>query len=254
MGVDGDGRLVKGDVEHDIRRLAADARQRDQFVKGLWHHALMTLDQQARQRHDIFRLRAKQTDGLDRLADFFFAEGRHFGGRIGLRKKGRRRLIDPGVCRLSRKHDGDKQREGVGVIEFAFWLGIGGGEARENFLDAPGLGGADTSAGRAALALYIALKISVRSARASETLDLTPLELGHAKIGVRGHRREWRFNPSWVRLEQETHEEFGVQRLALASRGERVEIGAFLGPDQKAELARELRGALATARQGPRFD
>jgi uncharacterized membrane protein len=57
-----------------------------------------------------------------------------------------------------------------------------------------------------------------------------------------------------VRLEQETHEEFGVQRLALASHGERIEIGAFLGPDQKAELARDLRKALALARQGPRFD
>ena len=105
-----------------------------------------------------------------------------------------------------------------------------------------------------ALALYIAFKISFRSARAYETLDLTSLELVHAKIGVRGHRREWRFNPGWVRLEQETHEEFGVQRLALASHGERIEIGAFLGPDQKAELARDLRKALALARQGPRFD
>lgn len=105
-----------------------------------------------------------------------------------------------------------------------------------------------------ALALYVAFRISFRSARAYETLDLTSLELVHAKIGVRGHRREWRFNPSWVRLEEETHEEFGVQRLALASRGERVEIGAFLGPGQKAALARDLREALCAARRGPRFE
>ena len=86
-----------------------------------------------------------------------------------------------------------------------------------------------------------------------ETLDLTPLELVFAQIGARGQRREWRFNPSWVRLEQTVHEEFGTERVALVSRGESVEIGAFLGPDQKAELARDLNRALVDARMGARF-
>jgi uncharacterized membrane protein len=103
------------------------------------------------------------------------------------------------------------------------------------------------------LALFIAFQISFRDARAYETLDLTPLELVFAKVGAGGGRREWRFNPSWVRLEQKIHEEFGTQSVALVSRGETVEIGAFLGPDQKAELARDLRRALAAARLGPRF-
>lgn len=105
-----------------------------------------------------------------------------------------------------------------------------------------------------ALALYIAFRISFRSARAYETLDLTALELVFAQVGVGGRRREWRFNPSWVRLEQQVHEEFGTQSVALVSRGEAIEIGAFLGPDQKAELARDLNRALAAARRGPRFD
>lgn len=104
-----------------------------------------------------------------------------------------------------------------------------------------------------ALALYVAFRLSFRDARAYETLDLTPIELVVAKVAVGGRRREWRFNPSWVRLEQKVHEEFGMQSLALVSRGEAVEIGAFLGPDQKAELARDLSRALATARLGPRF-
>lgn len=105
-----------------------------------------------------------------------------------------------------------------------------------------------------ALALYIAFRLSFRSARAYETLDLTPLELVLGKVSAGGRRREWRFNPGWVRLEQEIHEEFGTQRLELVSRGERIEIAAFLGPDQKADLARDLGRALATARRGPRFD
>ncbi|MEK4035276.1 DUF2244 domain-containing protein [Methylocystis sp. IM3] len=104
-----------------------------------------------------------------------------------------------------------------------------------------------------ALALFVAFRVSFRDARAYETLDLTPLELVFAKVGAGGRRREWRFNPSWVRLEQKVHEEFGTQSVALVFRGEAVEVGSFLGPDQKAELAKNLSRALAAARLGPRF-
>jgi uncharacterized membrane protein len=104
-----------------------------------------------------------------------------------------------------------------------------------------------------ALALYIAFVLSFRDARAYETLDLTPIELVFAKVGAGGRRREWRFNPSWVRLEQKVHEEFGTMSVAFVYRGEVVEVGGFLGPNQKADLARDLTRALATARMGPRF-
>jgi len=104
------------------------------------------------------------------------------------------------------------------------------------------------------LGLYIAFKINFRSADAYETVEVTPLELVFAKVSAGGRREVWRFNPSWVRLEQEAREEFGTERVTLVSRGERVEIGAFLGPEQKAALARDLFRALAAARRGPRFD
>ncbi len=103
------------------------------------------------------------------------------------------------------------------------------------------------------LALFIAFKINFRSAGAYETVDVTPLELVFQKVSIRGQRKVWRFNPSWVRLEQDVHEEFGTERVALVSRGESVEIGAFLGPDQKAALARDLSRALSAARRGPSF-
>ncbi|MFY9627145.1 MAG: DUF2244 domain-containing protein [Methylocystis sp.] len=105
-----------------------------------------------------------------------------------------------------------------------------------------------------ALALYVAFKINFRSAGAYETIDVTPLELVFEKVSIRGQRKVWRFNPSWVRLEQEVHEEFGTERVALVTRGESVEIGGFLGPEQKAALARDLTKALSAARRGPRFD
>jgi uncharacterized membrane protein len=103
------------------------------------------------------------------------------------------------------------------------------------------------------LALYLAFRANFRSARAYEELRLTPLELLFARVNTRGARREWRFNPSWVRFERVEHEEFGTQRLSLISHGRSLEVGAFLGPAQKAELAAEFSRALAQARRGPRF-
>jgi uncharacterized membrane protein len=101
--------------------------------------------------------------------------------------------------------------------------------------------------------LYLAFRANFRGARAYELLRLTPLELLFARISWRGARQEWRFNPVWVRFERVEDEEFGTQRLALVSRGQSVEIGRFLGPDQKAALARSFSLALAEARRGPRF-
>jgi uncharacterized membrane protein len=103
------------------------------------------------------------------------------------------------------------------------------------------------------LLLYIAFRANFRAARAYELLRLTSLELLFARISSRGERKEWRFNPVWVRFERVEHEEFGTQRLALVSRGRSVEVGRFLGPDQKAALAKSFSAALAKARRGPTY-
>ncbi len=100
---------------------------------------------------------------------------------------------------------------------------------------------------------YFAFRANFRAARAYEDVRVTPLELMLAKVSPRGVRAEWRFNPSWVRLDKVDHEEFGIQRLALVSRGQSVEIGHFLGPDEKAHFAEGLSRALTEARRGPRF-
>lgn len=102
-------------------------------------------------------------------------------------------------------------------------------------------------------ALYFAFRVSFHAARAYEDFHVTYFELLFARVTPRGVRREWRFNPTWVRLERVDHAEFGPQKLALLSRGRRWEIARFLGPDQKAEFATTLTRALAEARRGPRF-
>jgi uncharacterized membrane protein len=101
--------------------------------------------------------------------------------------------------------------------------------------------------------LYFAFRANFRAARAYEDFHLTYLELLFARANARGARREWRFNPAWVRLERVDHVEFGPQKLSLVSRGRRWEVARFLGPDQKAEFAATFAAGLAQARRGPRF-
>ena len=100
---------------------------------------------------------------------------------------------------------------------------------------------------------YFAFRANFRAAKAYEDVSVTPLELAVARVSPKGMRQEWSFSPNFVRLEREEHEEFGVTRLDLVSRGRRLEVAAFLGPQAKANFARDLTGALAQARKGPRF-
>lgn len=102
--------------------------------------------------------------------------------------------------------------------------------------------------------LYWAFRANFRDARAYEDVTVTPVELHLSKVSARGARRDFHFNPLWVRIEKEEDEEFGLQKLEIASRGSSVEIAYYLAPEEKAEFADHLSRALAEARRGPRFD
>jgi uncharacterized membrane protein len=104
------------------------------------------------------------------------------------------------------------------------------------------------------LAIYWAFRINFRHARASEEISVTPSELHVRRTSHRGHVVEWAFNPLWVRLDQKGDAEFGIERLYLVSRGRRVSIGSFLGPDEKASFAKALLAALQAAKRGPTYN
>ena len=101
------------------------------------------------------------------------------------------------------------------------------------------------------LLVYVAFRANYRSARAYEEVTVTAAELTVRKVNHRGGVREWTLNPLWVQLDRIVHEEFGIERLFLVSRGRRLPIAAFLGPDEKASFARALANALGEAKRGP---
>jgi uncharacterized membrane protein len=98
--------------------------------------------------------------------------------------------------------------------------------------------------------LYFAFRINYRSADAYEEVTVTPSTLTVRKVSHRGAAREWQLNPLWVRLDKVTHEEYGIERLLLVSRGKQLVIANFLGPDEKASFAAALGNALNQAKRG----
>jgi uncharacterized membrane protein len=104
------------------------------------------------------------------------------------------------------------------------------------------------------LVIYWAFKVNFRTAQAREEISVTPSELRVRRVSHRGQVAEWVLNPLWVRLDQQVHEEYGVERLYLVSRGRHVSIGRFLGPEEKASFAKALNAALAAARRGVTYN
>ena len=104
------------------------------------------------------------------------------------------------------------------------------------------------------LAIYWAFRVNFLRGRASEDISVTPSELRVRRVSHRGHVIEWVLNPLWVQLDQKTHAEFGIEKLYLVSKGRRVSIASFLGPDEKASFAKALLAALQAARRGPTYN
>jgi uncharacterized membrane protein len=104
------------------------------------------------------------------------------------------------------------------------------------------------------LAVYLAFKINFRRAQGCEEIWVTPSQLRVRRVSHRGHAVEFVLNPLWVRLNKVAHEEFGIEKLYLVSRGNSVSIGSFLSPDEKASFANALMEALQAARRGPNYN
>jgi len=99
--------------------------------------------------------------------------------------------------------------------------------------------------------IYWAFRANYRAAAAYEEVTVTTSELRVRQVSHRGKVLEWTLNPVWTKLDRETHEEFGIERLFLVSRGRRLPIASFLGPQEKESFAVALAAAIGEAKRGP---
>jgi uncharacterized membrane protein len=99
--------------------------------------------------------------------------------------------------------------------------------------------------------IYWAFRANYHAARAYEEVTVTPSELTVRKVSHRGKVREWTLNPVWVQLDRTVHDEFGIERLFLVSRGKRLSVAGFLAPHEKESFAQALSAAIGEAKRGP---
>jgi uncharacterized membrane protein len=93
------------------------------------------------------------------------------------------------------------------------------------------------------LLVFIAFRISYHRAKLREELRLTEESLTVERVGVKGERTRWQFQPSWLRLTFEEKDEH-TNRLTLASHGRSLVVGSFLGPAERRGVALGLKDAL----------
>jgi uncharacterized membrane protein len=101
------------------------------------------------------------------------------------------------------------------------------------------------------LLIYWAFRLNYRRARAYEEVMVTASELRVRKVSHLGQVAEWSLNPLWVQIDRDSHEEFGIERLFLVSRGRRLPIAGFLSPPEMESFATALGAAIGEAKRGP---
>jgi uncharacterized membrane protein len=126
----------------------------------------------------------------------------------------------------------------------AISLAVGSGFFLLGAWPVPGFLGLDV------LAIFLAFRLSYRAGRAAEEISISRERLTVRRRSPDGRTSVTDLNPYWARLEVDRQPPFGITRLAIASRGQSLPIGAFLGPGEREMLASALSLALAEARAG----
>ncbi|CTQ74198.1 DUF2244 domain-containing protein [Roseibium alexandrii] len=98
--------------------------------------------------------------------------------------------------------------------------------------------------------IWLAFRLNYASARQFEEIRLSRYEILVRKVGPGKRNLEYRFNPMWVRLSVDKIEDEGVTKISLTSRGETVDLGNFLNPEDRTSFAGAMINALATAKAG----
>ncbi|MDB5408826.1 MAG: hypothetical protein JWL84_3738 [Rhodospirillales bacterium] len=100
--------------------------------------------------------------------------------------------------------------------------------------------------------VYLAFRLNYRSGRRRERVRLVEDSLTVERIGVRGDRRKWSFQPYWLRVTLEEKDE-DTNRLVISSHGRHLALATFLGAGERREFATVLKDAMARwrARLGP---
>lgn len=96
--------------------------------------------------------------------------------------------------------------------------------------------------------LWWAMTKNLKEGEAFEEITLWPDELHIRQVSATGEEQIKAFNPFWVKFSTRLdHANEIVTGLHISHRGEKMEIGAFLNPDDKKSFSQVFGNALAKA-------
>ena len=93
------------------------------------------------------------------------------------------------------------------------------------------------------LLIFLAFRMSYRSARAYETVELSKDALVIRRVSERGDVTEVRMNPYWARFHMDCDDDV-VTGLRVAAEGRTIAVGSFLPPCEKRDFGRAFGKAL----------
>ncbi len=101
------------------------------------------------------------------------------------------------------------------------------------------------------LLIQQAFRLNYRAAKAFEEVTVTRQSLNIRKVSASGRVQEFGFNPYWARLEIDRRPDRLISRLCITSHGQRLDIGSFLGPDERESFSAAFSAALGKVRTVP---
>jgi uncharacterized membrane protein len=97
--------------------------------------------------------------------------------------------------------------------------------------------------------VYLAFRLSYRSGRLYETVELTPARFTWTRVHPSGRREQFDCNPYWARVDLRAGPD-GRTNLRIVSQGKALAFARFLTDDERRDFASALQGALHEARGG----
>lgn len=96
--------------------------------------------------------------------------------------------------------------------------------------------------------LYYFIQRNYRDGQLTEELRLWPDLIAVIRREPRGSVKDWHANPYWVTAH--LHKDAKLENyLTLKGNGREIELGAFLSPEERADLYAEINRALGQARK-----
>ncbi|MEM7568694.1 MAG: DUF2244 domain-containing protein [Pseudomonadota bacterium] len=96
--------------------------------------------------------------------------------------------------------------------------------------------------------LYWAFKVSYRRGELTERIRIDDSAMTVQRMAPGRQDKHWSFHPSWVRVDMQRPDEHSAQ-LHLRQQGQDLEIGAFLPPKERSEVASQINDGLEKRRR-----